>query len=144
ASDPQRVVFIRGYDEALAHRLFAAADVFVMPSRFEPCGLAQMQAMRYGTLPLVSDVGGLHDTVTDIDAAPTRGTGVVVPSATSVALMDGVHRMAKAYAQPRRRAAMQRRGMSIDWSWQRPAATHIELYRRLVADRSAVASGSTV
>ena len=134
-ADPHHVAFVRGYDEALAHQLFGGADVFLMPSRFEPCGLAQMQSMRYGTLPLVTDVGGLHDTVIDVDDSPSRGTGVVVPRPTSVALMDGLHRMAKAYAQPRRRAAMQRRGMAIDWSWKRPAATHIDWYQRLVDGR---------
>ena len=133
-ADPHHVAFVRGYDEALAHQLFAGSDVFVMPSRFEPCGLAQMQSMRYGTLPLVTDVGGLHDTVVDVDAVPTRGTGVVVPGANSVALMDGVHRMVKAYSQPRRRSAMQRRGMNIDWSWRSPTAAHIDWYRRIVAE----------
>jgi starch synthase len=137
-ADPRHVAFVRGYDEVLAHQLFAGADVFVMPSRFEPCGLAQMQSMRYGTLPLVTNVGGLHDTVVDVDAAPTRGTGVVVPGANSVALMDGVHRMVKAYSQPRRRSAMQRRGMSIDWSWRSPAASHIEWYRRIVDEAAQV------
>ncbi len=134
---PRDVAFVRGYDEALAHQLFAGADVFTMPSRFEPCGLAQMQSMRYGTLPLVTDVGGLHDTVIDVDDAPTRGTGIVVPDASSVALMDGLHRMVKAYAQPRRRAAMQRRGMAVDWSWKRPAAAHVDWYRRLLAEPAA-------
>ncbi len=141
---PRQVAFVRGYDEALAHQLFAGADVFVMPSRFEPCGLAQMQSMRYGTLPLVTDVGGLHDTVIDIDDVPAHGTGVVVPDASSVALMDGLHRMVKAYSQPRRRAAMQRRGMAIDWSWRQPAATHIEWYRRLIAERSTERSPGSV
>ena len=141
---PRQVAFVRGYDEALAHQLFAGADVFVMPSRFEPCGLAQLQSMRYGTLPLVTDVGGLHDTVIDIDSAPARGTGVVVPDASSVALMDGLHRMVKAYSQPRRRAAMQRRGMAIDWSWRQPAATHVELYRHLIAERSTEGSPGSV
>ncbi len=136
AAHPNQVAFVRGYDEALAHQLFACADVFTMPSRFEPCGLAQMQSMRYGTLPLVTDVGGLHDTVIDVDAVPGRGTGVVVPDASSVALMDGLHRMVKAYSQPRRREAMQRRGMAIDWSWKRPAAAHIDWYRRLLAEPS--------
>jgi starch synthase len=131
-ADPQHVAFVRGYDEVLAHQLFAGADVFVMPSRFEPCGLAQMQSMRYGTLPLVTDVGGLHDTVVDVDDVPANGTGVVVPQPTSVALMDGLHRIVKAYSQPRRRAAMQRRGMAIDWSWSRPAAAHVDWYLRLV------------
>ncbi|MEA3183700.1 MAG: starch synthase [Ilumatobacteraceae bacterium] len=144
AAQPHQVAFVRGYDEALAHQLFAGADVFVMPSRFEPCGLAQMQSMRYGTLPLVTDVGGLHDTVIDIDDEPTRGTGVVAPEASSVALMDGLHRMVKAYSQPRRRAAMQRRGMVIDWSWKEPAATHIEWYRRLIAERSTKRSPARV
>jgi starch synthase len=130
-----QVAFVRGYDEALAHQLFAGGDVFVMPSRFEPCGLAQMQSMRYGTLPLVTDVGGLHDTVVDVDAAPTRGTGVVVPYPSAVALMDGLHRVVKAYSQPRRRTAMQKRGMLIDWSWKRPAAAHIDWYERLVAEK---------
>lgn len=134
AAHPQHVAFVRGYDQALAHRLFAGADVFAMPSRFEPCGLAQMQSMRYGTLPLVTDVGGLHDTVVDVDSAPSRGTGVVVPDPSSVALMDGLHRMVKACAQPRRLAAMQRRGMAIDWSWRRPAEAHIDWYQRLVAE----------
>jgi starch synthase len=128
ALEPHQFAFVRGYDQGLSHRLFAGADVFLMPSRFEPCGLAQMQAMRYGALPLVTDVGGLHDTVVDIDAAPTRGTGVVAPDASAVALMDGMHRMIRAWSQPRRRAAMQRRGMAIDWSWQSPAAQHIAIY----------------
>ncbi|HSB84875.1 MAG TPA: glycogen/starch synthase [Ilumatobacteraceae bacterium] len=134
AAHPDHVAFVRGYDQVLAHRLFAGADVFTMPSRFEPCGLAQMQSMRYGTLPLVTDVGGLHDTVVDIDSAPSRGTGVVVPDASSVALMDGLHRMVKAHSQPRRRAAMQRRGMAIDWSWKRPAMEHVDWYQRLVGE----------
>jgi glycogen synthase len=63
---------------------------------------------------------------------PAHGTGVVVPQPTSVALMDGLHRIVKAYSQPRRRAAMQRRGMAIDWSWSRPAAAHVDWYLRLV------------
>jgi starch synthase len=130
---PDEVAFVNGYDEPLAHRIFGGADVLIMPSRFEPCGLAQMQAMRYGTLPLVTDVGGLHDTVIDVEASPTRGTGIVAPGPTSVALMDGMHRMARAIAQPRRRAAMQRRGMLIDWSWEAPAREHVEWYDRLVA-----------
>ena len=70
---PQRVAFRQGYDDRLAHLLFAGGDLLPMPSRFEPCGLAQMQAMRYGTLPVVTDVGGLHDTVVDVDDCPRTG-----------------------------------------------------------------------
>ena len=75
ASHPASVAFVEGYDEALSHLLFAGGDLLLMPSRFEPCGLAQMQAMRYGTLPVVTDVGGLHDTVTDLDQDPGQGPG---------------------------------------------------------------------
>ena len=135
AAHPDLVGFRDGYDEGLAHRMFAGADAFVMPSRFEPCGLAQMQAMRYGTLPLVTNVGGLHDTVVDVDALASRGTGIVVAEPTSLAVLDGLHRMARAVAQPRRRQAMQRRGMSADWSWQQPTELHRQWYDRLAAAR---------
>jgi starch synthase len=128
---PQRVHFHRGYDERLAHLITAGADLFAMPSRFEPCGLAQMQAMRYGTLPVVTDVGGLHDTVVDIDARPTAGTGVVIPWPTTEAVIDGLHRGARAWSNGRRRGAMQRRAMGIDWSWRNPAKKQIDWYQRL-------------
>ncbi len=128
---PDRVAFRRGYDEALAHRLFAGGDLFVMPSRFEPCGLAQMQAMRYGALPVVTDVGGLHDTVVDVDANPSAGTGVTAARPTSLDLLDALHRAARAHANRPRRDAMRRRGMAIDWSWREPALAHVELYRRI-------------
>ena len=95
---PDLVAFRHGYDDPLAHRLFAGGDLLLMPSRFEPCGLAQMQAMRYGTLPVVTDVGGLHDTVVDVDAEPARGTGVVVSRPSELDLVDGLHRAACAWA----------------------------------------------
>lgn len=136
ARHPGVVAFVNGYDEGLAHRMFAGGDVFVMPSRFEPCGLAQMQAMRYGTLPLVTDVGGLHDTVVDIDAFPTSGTGIVVPEASAVAVMDGVHRIVKAFGHARRRTAMRKRGMAVDWSWEHPTRRHLDWYERLIAERT--------
>lgn len=131
AAQPDRVAFRRGYDEALAHRLTAGGDLFLMPSRFEPCGLAQMQAMRYGTLPVVTDVGGLHDTVVDVDREPGRGTGVTAARPTSLDLLDAWHRATRAHANKPRRDAMRRRGMTADWSWRGPADAHIELYRRI-------------
>ncbi len=134
ATMPDRVAFRRGYDEALAHRLFAGGDLFLMPSRFEPCGLAQMQAMRYGTLPVVTDVGGLHDTVVDVDADPTRGTGVTAAQATSIDVLDAWHRAARAWGNRPRRDAMRRRGMTADWSWSEPARHHLEWYERLAAE----------
>ena len=135
ARQPQRVAFRQGYDDGLAHALFAGGDLLAMPSRFEPCGLAQMQAMRYGTLPVVTDVGGLHDTVVDVDDRPGDGTGVVAGSPTSLAVLDALHRGVRAHAAPARRKAMQKRGMAHDWSWAAPARQHLELYQELLDDR---------
>jgi starch synthase len=133
AQQPTKVAFRQGYDEGLAHRLFAGGDLFLMPSRFEPCGLAQMQAMRYGALPVVTDVGGLHDTVVDIDADAARGTGTVAASADALHVLDALHRAVRACGNRPRRDAMRRRGMAIDWSWRAPALDHIAHYERLIA-----------
>lgn len=130
-ANPGRVGFRQGYDEGLAHRLFAGGDLFAMPSRFEPCGLAQMQAMRYGTLPVVTDVGGLHDTVTDIDAAPTAGTGIVAGEVSAIGVLDALHRGVRAWSNAARRKAMRNRGMRTDWSWRAPALEHIRWYEEI-------------
>lgn len=131
AAHPDRLHFIEGFDEALAHRLFGGADLLLMPSRFEPCGLAQMQAMTYGTIPVVTDVGGLHDTVIDDDAISDRGTGFVAPHPTPAGLLDAIHRAARAWRSSQRRKAIQLRGMHHDWSWKDPAQRQIEIYESL-------------
>lgn len=129
---PYRIAFVNGYDAPLSHRIFAGADLLLMPSRFEPCGLTQMQAMRYGTLPVVTDVGGLRDTVVDLDDDPERGLGWRAPVADSGALLHTLRRAVLGWGDPELRLAAQRRGMTADWSWREPAAQHVELYRRLV------------
>jgi starch synthase len=137
AAHPGELAFRRGYDEGLAHRLFAGADLFLMPSRFEPCGLAQMQAMRYGTLPVVTDVGGLHDTVIDVDEQPSTGTGIVAGEVSPTGVIDAIHRAARAHTNHARRRVMRRRGMAIDWSWRAPAQRHIDVYGEIVAEHAA-------
>ena len=129
---PDRIAFVEGYDDAFGHRIFAGADLFLMPSRFEPCGLAQMQALAYGTIPVTTDVGGLHDTVIDDDRERGRGNGFVSRSVDSAGMVDAIHRAARAVKQPARRRALQRRGMTTDWSWTHPATEHIAVYRALV------------
>ncbi len=135
ATHPERVSFSEGYDLGFGHRIFAGADLFAMPSRFEPCGLAQMQAMAYGTIPVVTDVGGLHDTVIDDDAHADLGTGFVAGAARDIDLLDALHRAVRAWRTPRRRTAIIERGMSADWSWATPAGQHIEIYEALLAGR---------
>lgn len=132
-ASPENVWFLDGYDEPLAHQIFAGSDYFVMPSRFEPCGLAQMQAMAYGSIPVVTDVGGLHDTVIDADADRSNGTGFISPTVDAAGLVDALHRAVRSGRNSRRRAAVQRRGMRADWSWEQPAARHIEIYERLIS-----------
>ena len=126
--------FVDGYDLVLAHQIFAGADLFCMPSRFEPCGLAQMQAMAYGTIPVVTPVGGLVDTVIDADAEPKTGTGVVALTIDGLGMLDALHRGVALWNNKRKRTSVQKRGMKIDWSWDQPTQQHLEVYRE-AADR---------
>ncbi len=119
-----------GFDEALAHRIEAGADIFLMPSRFEPCGLNQMYSLRYGTPPLVRATGGLADTV--IDAADTRhGNGFVFAPATTEALLQAVQRAIAAWHDPVRWRSLQKRGMARDSSWEGAARHYAALYASL-------------
>jgi starch synthase len=130
ADHPGSLAFVEAFDEALAHRLFAGGDVFVMPSRFEPGGLAAMQAMRYGAIPVVTPVGGLVDSVPDVDAA-AEGRGFVADGVSSVGVVSALFRAARLVADRRRRAPLVRQIMALDWSWRDPAARYIEEYGRV-------------
>jgi starch synthase len=123
--------FVERYDEPLARLMFGGADVFLMPSRFEPCGLAQMQAMRYGAIPVVTAVGGLRDTVPDVDAHPD-GNGFVADAVEPVAVVSAIFRAARLLADRRRRPALVRHVMGQDWSWRRPATEHIATYGEIL------------
>ena len=125
--------FVEGYDLELAHQIFAGADLFCMPSRFEPCGLAQMQAMAYGTIPIVTPVGGLVDTVTDVDTDPKNGTGVVALTIDGLGVLDAMHRAVAVWKTKRTRTSVQKRGMNIDWSWDQPTQQHLDIYRAAIA-----------
>lgn len=131
SEQPESFVFRDGYDGDLAHRIFAGSDLFLMPSRFEPCGLAQMQAMAYGTIPVVTGVGGLKDTVRDADDDERHGTGFVSDRADTSGVVDALHRAVRAWYDPAERSAIQQRGMRSDWSWSHPAQAHIELYEQI-------------
>ena len=131
ARHPESLAFVEGYDESLSHLLFAGGDLLLMPSRFEPCGLAQMQAMRYGTLPVVTDVGGLHDTVRDLDEDPESGTGWRAAAADTPAFLEALARAVRGWADPGSVPGPSSAAMTADWSWAEPAAEYAELYRRL-------------
>ncbi|MCL4163919.1 UNVERIFIED_CONTAM: hypothetical protein GTU68_025461 [Idotea baltica] len=139
---PGRIGFANDYNAQLGHLIFAGADLMLMPSRFEPCGLAQMQAMAYGTIPVVTDVGGLHDTVIDDDAHPGSGTGFVSRSVDAAGMIDAIHRASRAWSSTKRRAEIRRRGMSIDWSWAGPAETYRRIYSEIGSPRKPKETGS--
>ncbi|MBM3684373.1 MAG: glycosyltransferase [Actinobacteria bacterium] len=137
AERPDRVAFVEGYDDGLARRFLAGADLLLMPSRFEPCGLTQLQAMRYGAFPVVTAVGGLRDTVVDLDADPRHGNGWVAADADVPHLLDALWRARRGLTDRRRTTALRRRILRLDASWARPARAHIELYRQALRRRSA-------
>jgi len=128
---PRQIAFIDSFDEALAHRIYAGSDLFLMPSAFEPCGLSQMYALRYGTPPVVRRTGGLADTV--VDAAEKGGTGFVFDELRPEALLAAMRRAEKLFAQRESWLALQKLGMACDFSWE-PAVNQYEaVYRRALA-----------
>jgi starch synthase len=126
-----------GYDEALAHLIIGGADVVVMPSRFEPCGLTQLYALRYGALPLVRRVGGLADTVVDASAvtlADGSATGFAFDDESPAALRDTISRAADLMPQHGIWRRMMRQAMTRNFSWDAAARQYLWLYQRMLAD----------
>jgi starch synthase len=121
-----------GFDVALSHRIYAGSDFFLMPSAFEPGGLGQLIALRYGTLPIVHATGGLADTVTDLDTHPDTGNGISFVPYTSSALLDALHRALQHYADRDRWPALVARAMAYDSRWSASARAYSDLYRRVL------------
>jgi len=130
---PDRVAVVERFDRALARRMYAGADCFLMPSRFEPSGQSQMISMRYGTIPVVRVTGGLADTVLDDDEADGAGNGFSFHDPIAPALVDACLRAMAALADPPRWRELQARGMSADYSWRGPAREYVAAYRRAIA-----------
>jgi starch synthase len=126
---PHRVAARIGFDERLAHLIEGGADMFLMPSWYEPCGLNQMYSLRYGTIPIVRATGGLEDTVLDADEAPAEGTGFKFPDYQAESLLDGVSRALTAFGNPSRWKGIQQRAMRRDFSWDVSAREYVKVYR---------------
>ena len=129
---PTRIAVRIGFDELLAHRMEAGADLFLMPSLYEPCGLNQMYSLKYGTIPIVRAVGGLKDTVQDYDPEVESGTGFVFEPYDAEAMLDAIDRGLAAYHDKRAWPEIQRRAMAMDFSWDRSAQAYSNLYQRLL------------
>jgi starch synthase len=125
---PRQVGVYRGYSETLAHKIEAGADIFMMPSKFEPCGLNQMYSLRYGTVPVVRAVGGLDDTVQNFDAVSGTGNGFKFGPYSGERFLERIYEALFAYADPQVWRTIQRNGMSVDNSWENAARKYLELY----------------
>jgi len=132
AQFPARVAVRIGFDEGLAHRIEAGADVFLMPSRFEPCGLNQLYSLRYGTVPIVHATGGLRDTVVEFDPATGTGTGFRFSPFTAEAFLAALDRALRTRETPALWARLVGNGMAEDFSWTRAALEYGRLYEQLV------------
>jgi starch synthase len=122
---PDQVAIRIGYDNGLSHRIEAGADMFLMPSRYEPCGLSQIYSLRYGTVPVVRATGGLDDTIDE-------GTGFKFRDYSGEALLDALGTALKAFGDRDRWMAMMRHGMRKDFSWSSAAVEYLALYQRLL------------
>jgi starch synthase len=130
---PERVRAAIRFDVNLSRRMYAGGDILLMPSRYEPCGLAQMMAMRYGCVPLARATGGLQDTIIDSEE---NGTGFLFKPASSTSLAETLHRALAVFPDRERWSAIQRRGMGQDFSWESSAIQYQKLYRELLKEQA--------
>jgi len=129
---PNQTRFIDGFNEPLAHRIYGGGDLFLMPSRYEPCGLSQMIALRYGTVPIARRTGGLADTIIDCDERVRGGNGWLFDAPCGADLLETIDRALEAFGQRRTWLGIMRRGMQNDFSWNRSAQEYDALYQQIV------------
>ncbi|MER5173023.1 glycogen synthase GlgA [Thioclava kandeliae] len=137
---PAQVGLLRGFDEPLAHQIYAGADALLVPSRFEPCGLTQLYALRYGAVPVVAATGGLADTVIAANPASLSAkvaTGIVLPRIDAGGLAIALTQLCDLYADPRGWRQIQKNGLKADFGWGRSGAAYAALYAQLVQERVA-------
>jgi starch synthase len=137
---PERIAVWIGFDEAMAHRIEGGADLFLMPSRFEPCGLNQMYSQRYGTVPVVRATGGLSDTVHNFDPATGTGTGFTFDEYSPQALLSTLRWALGVYEDRAVWRRLQVAGMHQDFSWDASALKYVSLYERAGVGGSARAA----
>jgi starch synthase len=135
AQHPSRIGVRIGFDDALAHLMEGGADLFLMPSKFEPCGLNQMYSLRYGTVPVVHATGGLADTVRDVDGPSGRGTGFTFTEYSPVALLSTLGRALALFENKPAWRRVQKAGMREDFSWDASATRYVGVYERAMQKR---------
>src|ERR1700692_1862450 len=133
---PNKIAVKVAYDNAIAHKIEAGADMFLMPSRYEPCGLNQIYSLKYGTVPIVRATGGLDDTIEPWDARTGKGTGFKFAEYTGEALLLAVKAALQAYRDQTSWQVLMRNGMAKDFSWNASAREYGKIYERVKQTRS--------
>ncbi len=128
---PEKCGITLAFDKLLAKRIYASADIFLMPSKSEPCGLAQMIASQYGTVPVVRETGGLKDTIAPYDAESGEGNGITFATYNAHDMMDAVRRAVKLYREPDEWKKLVANAMTVDFSWSASAKKYLEMYAAL-------------
>jgi starch synthase len=133
---PGKVAVKVAYDDTLAHKIEAGADMFLMPSRYEPCGLSQIYSLKYGTVPVVHAIGGLDDTIEEWNPAAQSGTGFKFYPYDAAAFTNALDQAFAAFTDKAAWQTLQRNGMLKDFSWREPAGEYLRLYEECVRRRS--------
>ncbi|MGC9124982.1 MAG: glycogen synthase, partial [Caldisericaceae bacterium] len=129
---PTKIKAIIGFDDALAHKIYASSDFFLMPSKYEPCGLGQLIALRYATLPVVNGTGGLKDTVDDYNEYTHCGNGFMMSEFTKEALTEAIDRACSLYKDAEILENMRSLAMKCNFSWENSARKYLELFSSIV------------
>jgi starch synthase len=137
AAHPEKIGVEIGFDNALAHKIEAGVDMFLMPSRFEPCGLNQIYSLKYGTVPVVRATGGLDDTIEDFDPLSGKGNGFKFAHYSGEAFLSAIKRAIAVYMNKKVWKQVVANGMAADFSWERSAKEYVELYRKILEARPA-------
>lgn len=122
------------FDDTLARKIYAGSDMFLIPSRYEPCGLTQMYSLKYGTVPIVRATGGLDDSIQEFDPATGTGNGLKFQAAEAGALLGSIRKAVRIYGQKATWAKIVRNGMACDFSWERASSEYIALYRKILGE----------
>jgi starch synthase len=133
---PKKAGIRIAYDDRLAHKIEAGADLFLMPSKYEPCGLNQIYSLRYGTIPVVRATGGLDDTITQYDPSTGKGNGFKFKGYDAKELLEQIKRAMALYHQPEHWNQVQQNAMTADFSWQRSAEAYLDLYHHALARKN--------
>jgi starch synthase len=141
---PERLGVQLGFNDALAHQIEAGSDCFLMPSRYEPCGLNQLYSLRYGTIPLVHAVGGLRDSVEPFQRASGTGTGFVFYEPSAAALLNAVQEAIATYHDQSAWQRLMQNAMARDFSWKQSALRYLDLYRRAIVLKQGLARSTSL